>query len=134
MNNLLHTLGSLGWLLGFESIVTSLAAALITVSLRRTALRNQAVKSVEGLLHRIERAIYYQATGAIMTGEQRREVSPEFQLFANMLHTAIESELRRDQARAFWPNLRLTIFTNFLTNLAFFILGVIVTLLTTQPH
>lgn len=46
----------------------------------------------------------------------------------------IEEALADKRHRDFWPNLRRNLLTNFITNLLFFILGVVVTLLTTQPH
>jgi hypothetical protein len=42
--------------------------------------------------------------------------------------------LARKRLEVFWPNLRRNLLTNFITNLVFFALGVVVTLLTTQPH
>jgi hypothetical protein len=39
-------------------------------------------------------------------------------------------ELEAGQRKSFWPNL----IQNFLMNFVFFVLGVVATLLTTQPH
>jgi hypothetical protein len=46
----------------------------------------------------------------------------------------IAEALASKRVDVFWPNLRLNLLTNFVTNLVFFILGVVVTLLTTQHH
>jgi len=45
----------------------------------------------------------------------------------------IEIALAARQDRVFWSTFRRNLLTNFITNLVFFALGVVVTLLTTQP-
>jgi hypothetical protein len=54
--------------------------------------------------------------------------------FDKLLRPLLRDELTADRRKSFWPNVGVSLLTNFIVGLIFFVLGVVVTLYLSQPH
>lgn len=130
MDSALRTVGENPFLLLAIGVAVAFLWTLIT-GLIRTARRRQAFRKYIRDGGQIFSPIVVPVAPEIT---DEREQQPEEPMNLRTVRAAMHRELELERMISFRANFWLNLLTNFITNLVFFILGVVVTLLTTRPR
>jgi hypothetical protein len=144
MDYLLQTNG-LYWVLGIATGCIVLATAWYAALARRSKLQGMQLRELKEILAKMGEAIEIGQARVERSQEDLFVRNPDLALAASGIIATMfvqtrnilrffQSELELSAAKSFWPNFWMSVSTNFLVGMVFFILGVVITLLTTQPH